>query len=220
MAQDFGKTAKRTTLNPIVMKKVLFVLTALCASYFTQAQTQSFGPTAGFNWAWLSDIDDVKGRPSFNIGFTYNYSILESAGIGIEARYSEEGARWEDRGETFTTRLNYIRVPMEFHYFFGRLGERIRPKIFAGPSFAFLVGGKADVGVGGQTVDSRDFYEGFDVGLMGGIGFNYRLAERTWLNFDFAYTHGLLDVVQESTFSDAQNRMVNLNVGVAFGIGE
>lgn len=202
------------------MKKFIFVLTALCASYFSQAQTQSFGPTAGFNWAWLSDVDEVKGRPSFNLGFTYTYSILESAGIGIDVRYSEEGARWETGGTTYATRLNYLRVPLKFQYFFGGLGDDIRPKIFAGPSFAFLIGGKSDVGVGDTEFDSKDLYEGFDVGLMGGVGFNYRLAERTWLNFDLAYTHGMLEVLGDKGLSDAKNRLVNLNVGVAFGIGE
>lgn len=202
------------------MKKALFVIAAVCSSYFVRAQTQSFGPTAGFNWAWLSDIDEVKGRPSFNAGFTYTYSILESAGIGIDVRYSEEGAKWESGGQTYATRLNYIRVPLKFQYFFGNLGERIRPKIFVGPSFAFLIGGKSDVGIGDQTVDSKDVYEKFDVGLFGGAGFNYRLAERTWLNFDLAYTHGMLEVLGDKGISDAKNRMVNLNVGVAFGIGE
>ena len=38
-------------------------------------------------------------------------------------------------------------------------------------------------------VDSEDFYEGFDMGINFGTGFNYRLAESTWLNFGVAYTY-------------------------------
>jgi outer membrane protein W len=204
------------------MKKYIFALAAICSGYFAQAQVQSFGPTVGFNYAWLSDLDNESGRPSFNAGFTYNYSILQSAGLGIEARYSEEGVKQDIGNATLTTKLNYIRVPLKFQYFFGELGDNFRPKIFAGPSFAFLMGGKSEIRAGETTttIDSKDVFEGFDVGLLGGLGFNYRLAERTWLNFDVAYTHGMLDVAGSNSGSDAKNRLVNVNVGVAFGFGE
>lgn len=43
---------------------------------------------------------------------------------------------------------------------------------------------------GTTEVDSKDYFEGFDFGLNTGVGFNYRLAEATWLNFGVAYTHG------------------------------
>ena len=113
-------------------------------------------------------------------------------------------------------------MPLKFQYFFGELGDNFRPKIFAGPSFAFLIGGKSEIRAGETTttIDSKDVFEGFDVGLLGGLGFNYRLAERTWLNFDVAYTHGMLDVAGSKSNSDAKNRLVNVNVGVAFGFGE
>lgn len=201
------------------MKKILFVFATLCAAPGAQAQVNSIGPTAGFNYAWLSEIDEVKGRPSFNVGLIYNYSIFESAGIGIEARYSQEGAQTKIGSRTFTSELNYIRLPLEFHYYFGQLEDDFRPKIFAGPSFAFLIGGKTDVGLGETIaeVDSKDLYESFDFGLQAGAGFNYRLAETTWLNFDVAYTHGFLNVAGDKNPAEPQNRLVNVNLGVAFG---
>jgi outer membrane protein W len=118
--------------------------------------------------------------------------------------------------------MNYLRIPLKFQYFFGDLGDNVRPKLFIGPSFAFLMGGKTEVRSGEvtTTIDSKDTFENFDVGLHIGAGFNYRLAERTWLNFDVAYTHGLLDVAGSKSGSDAQNRLVNVNLGVAFGFGE
>lgn len=201
------------------MKKSLFVLFAVCTTFVAQAQVQSFGPTLGFNYAWLSDVDNASPRPSYNIGFTYNYSILQSGGVGLEARYSEEGVKQEVGNTTITSKINYVRIPLKFQYFFGKLGNDFRPKFFVGPSFAFLVGGKSEVRSGEitTTVDSKDLYNNFDAGLMGGAGFNYRLAERTWLNFDLAYTHGLIDVAGNKSSSKAQNRLVNVNLGVAFG---
>ena len=201
------------------MKKLLFALFAVCSAYIAQSQVNSLGPTVGFNYAWLSDVDNSSGRPSYNIGLMYNYSIFQSSGLGIEARYSEEGVKQEFGNTTVTSKLNYVRIPLEFHYFFGQLEDNFRPKLFVGPSLAFLVGGKSEVRSGEvtTTVDSKDVYESFDLGIQAGAGFNYRLAEMTWLNFDVAYTHGFVDVTQEKVNSDSKNRLVNVNLGVAFG---
>ena len=103
------------------MKKLLFAVFAVCSAYIAQAQVQSFGPTLGFNYAWLSDVDNASSRPSYNIGFTYNYSILQNGGVGIEARYSEEGVKQDVGNATITSKINYIRLPLKFQYFFGKL---------------------------------------------------------------------------------------------------
>jgi len=201
------------------MKKILFVTVMLGSALFLQAQVNSIGPTLGFNYAWLSDNANADPRPSFNIGFVYNYSILQSSGIGFEARYSQEGAQTKIGNRTFTSALNYLRIPLKFTYYFGQLEDDFRPKIFAGPSLAFLVGGETQTLVGENIVkvNSKDFYESFDVGLQAGAGFNYRLAELTWLNFDVAYTHGFLPVVKGNSSYEPRNRLLNLNLGVAFG---
>lgn len=201
------------------MKKLLFAIVLLGNGVGVQAQVNSFGPTIGFNYAWLSDNDNDNARPSFNAGLLYNHSILESSGIGIELRYSQEGSKTKIGNLTYTNELNYIRVPLEFNYYFGVLEDDFRPKIFAGPSFAFLIGGESKVQVGENivTTDSKDIYEPFDIGLQAGAGFNYRLAKMTWLNFDVAYTHGFLNVDSGNNTNEPQNRLANVNLGVAFG---
>lgn len=201
------------------MKKILFAIVFIGVSSNIQAQVNSIGPTVGFNYAWLSDDANVEARPSYNVGILFNHSILESSGIGIEARYSQEGFRTKIGNQTFTHQLNYLRVPLEFNYYFGELEDDFRPKIFAGPSFGFLIGGKSKTVIGETivTVESKDLYEPFDFGVNAGVGFNYRLAESVWLNFDAAYTHGFLKVTQGNSASEPQNRLLNLNLGVAFG---
>ena len=138
------------------MKKLFFVLLAISTSYLTQAQVHSLGPTLGFNYAWLSDVDNFSPRPSYNIGLTYNYSILQNGGFGIEARYSEEGVKQDVGGTTLISKINYLRIPIKFQYFFGELGNDFRPKLFGGPSLAFLMGGKSELRNGAvtTTVDS------------------------------------------------------------------
>lgn len=201
------------------MKKLLFAIVSIGIATGAHAQVNSIGPTVGLNYAWLSDNSNNEARPSFNIGVLFIHSILESSGIGIEARYSQEGFRSKIGNQSFTHQLNYLRIPLEFNYYFGDLEDDFRPKIFAGPSLGFLVGGKSKTLVGENivTVDSKDLYEAFDFGVNAGVGFNYRLDDLIWLNFDAAYTHGFLKVTQGNTASEPQNRLINLNLGVAFG---
>lgn len=201
------------------MKQILFGIALLGIAIGAQAQVNSIGPTVGLNYAWLSDNDNGSARPSFNFGVLYNHSILQNSGIGIELRYSQEGSKTKIGNLTFTNAMNYLRVPLEYCYYFGALEDDFRPKIFAGPSFAFLIGGESETQVGEEnvTIDSKDIYESFDFGLQAGAGFNYRLAELMWLNFEVAYTHGFLNVTGENSGAEPQNRLVNVNLGVAFG---
>lgn len=201
------------------MKKFLFALAMLALTEGIQAQVNSIGPTAGFNYAWLSDNDNASARPSFNVGLIYNHSILENAGIGLEVRYSQEGSKRKIGALTYTNELSYLRIPLKFNYYFGALGDNFRPKIFVGPSFAFLIGGKSVTQVGETVIriDSKDAYKPFDAGIQAGVGLNCRLAKLIWLNFDLAYTHGLLNVNRNNSTFEPQNRLVNINLGVAFG---
>lgn len=201
------------------IRKFGLALIAAGSLYTTaQAQVHSLGPTVGVNFSNISAIDNSSAQPGLNVGIVYNYSKHENYGFGLEARYSQEGAKVDYGSVEGYTKLNYLRVPLKFHYFFGEVDNSFRPKIYAGPSLGLLIDGKYKGTIGDQVVDvalSRDDYNTFDVGLMGGVGFNYRIKEATWLNFDVAYTHGLIDVTKKA--STGLNRNVNINLGIAWG---
>lgn len=181
----------------------------MTASIF--AQENSIGPTIGYNHAWLSG-DGVSARPAFNAGVVYNNSFQEHWGAGAELKYSLEGARVDATDQNID--LSYIRLPLRLMYFFGSYGDAFRPKIYAGPSLAFLASAKTKIG--SNKIDVIDSYDRFDIGILGGIGFNYRLREQTWLNVDLGYTHGLIDQNNSASIK-THNRLLNANVGVAFG---
>jgi outer membrane protein W len=67
------------------------------------------------------------------------------------------------------------------------------PKVYAGPSFGFLTGGKTNVNVDGvvSKTDTKDQIKNFDFGATAGAGLNFKVAPRTWLNTDVAYYQGL-----------------------------
>lgn len=199
-------------------KIMLSLLVFTAAITISNAQIHSLGPTAGLNLSTISHTDNSSYLPGFNAGIIYNYSRHEHFAFGLAALYAQEGVAVDYGSIKGYTKLNYLRLPLKFQYFVGDMDDKFRPKLYIGPSLGFLLGGKTKVasetGSFVSTIN-RDDYNKFDAGVMGGLGFNYRLAEATWLNFDVAYTYGLLDISDSQ--KDSRNRNLNVNLGIAWG---
>jgi hypothetical protein len=106
--------------------------------------------------------------------------------------------------------LNYIQVPISAVLFLGDKGNRIRPKLYAGIYAASLQNSND----GGVTVVGQTAFNKLDVGGQVGVGLNYRLRSRTWLNIDLGYTAGLT-TLSDSPTGKIRNKGYNLNVGLA-----
>ena len=196
------------------MKNYLFIMGLFLGANFTFAQNSSIGPTVGINSSWLSDQEgDIRNPIGLNIGLNYTYSNYEKWGFGTGVNFSQEGVIVKRSGTDYKTKLNYIRIPLKAYHFFGDLEDSFRPKVYAGPSFGFLIGG--DVESSDLTIDAKDIYEGFDAGLLIGTGFNFKFAERTWFNFDLNYTHGVINAAKLG--NETFNRNVGVTMGVAWG---
>jgi hypothetical protein len=208
-----------------LISAVLITGTILTGNQLLAQDNLSIGGTAGFGHTWLSDAEDSKYQPAGNLGFTLTYSTLSNWGFGADLKWSIEGGKSSPGNITNTTRLDYVRIPLRAIYFFGDRGNALRPKIFAGPSFGFLIGGKNETttNIGGSNVTvetkAKDFAKSFDFGIGAGVGFNYRLVDRTWLNADIGYYHGLLDVIEDPNI-EQRNRNIGINVGITVGIGQ
>ena len=202
------------------MKQLMLTVATILVIATTHAQLNlSVGPNAGFGHTWMHGDDDPKNKyqPAGNFGVAFVYSHNNHVGLGLDLKYSIEGAKKErtDVDFTTTTRLNYIRIPLKGIYFFRDYGASLRPKISLGPSFGFLVSGKIDNG--STELDAKDYYKSFDVGLLASAGFHYNLVTNTWLQFDVSYYHGFSDVLSDAERSN-KNRNIGVNLGVAFGI--
>ena len=196
------------------MKKLVMVLLVSTVSVTSFAQSKfSIGPTAGIGATMVSNIDNSKGKMGANAGLSVVYSAVEHFGIGLDVKYSFEGAKWENNNVGSDLDLHYLRIPLKAIYFFGNYGHKVRPKIFAGPSFGILSSAKLTTGT--VETDLKSSAESFDFGVLGGFGLNYRLVKNTWLNTDFTYTHGIKEVFNPG---DASNRSVMINFGVNFGL--
>jgi outer membrane protein W len=209
------------------MKK--FLLAMIISSGFALAagaQSKfSIGPTGGYGWATINNIKNSKFKAAGNFGLASVYSAAEHFGIGIDARYSIEGAKWDvGNSKTNEIDLHYVRIPVKAIYFFNKYGNKVRPKIYAGPSFGILSSSKLNR-PGLADVDLKAATESFDVGVTAGAGLNYRLVNKTWLNLDLGYYNGFKQIMQPSalgndasTNGNLRNRNVTINVGVNFGL--
>jgi len=212
------------------MKKVMIIVAVLGIGFVSKAQTFSIGPTGGFGHSWITNTNgDTKFNPAWNAGIAAIYSTNSHFGIGADVTYSAEGnkvnnltgvADGADNVKSIVN-ANYIRVPVKAIYFFGDNNSAVRPKVYAGPSFGFLTGGKTNVNVDGvvSKTDTKDQIKNFDFGATAGAGLNFKVAPRTWLNTDVAYYQGLTDIT-ESKNTTKRNGNVGVNVGLLVGLGK
>lgn len=213
------------------MKKIILTASATLCIAFINAQNLSLGPVAGFGHSWLSVENNTQANaenkfyPSYNGGARLVYSFISHWGVSADVKFSGEGGKMEsmDAGDNIETkyRANYIRVPIQGIYFFGELGDAIRPKISIGPSLGFLVGGESSQTINGSstnTIKTKDIFQDFDFAINGAAGVNFRIQRDTWLNAEVNYMHGLTNV-SESSGPDFKNRNIVLNIGVTFPLG-
>ena len=187
--------------------KFFTVLCLLLLPLLSHAQFKnrlSIGPRAGINFASI-DAESASGITGLTIGLTSTYSINQSSGVSVDLLYSGEGY---DQGST-EYRLNYFKVPIAYNVFFGTLGESFRPKVYLGVVPGFLLNAEEN----GRDVS--DEYSSTSLDALGGLGFNYRLANRIWLNTDLRLFLGIDDLSERTSI---KNQNIQFSLGVAYGI--
>lgn len=200
------------------MKKQAFILMAamLLVGHIGMTQNLSFGPMAGVNFTTLSNKDNTSTKTGLAAGGFFNYSSKKWFGIGVQVLYNQLGTKLTDTKDEIN--LNYLQVPLLATYYFngGSTVGSFRPKLFAGPHVNFLLNAKNKDG--NELNPNGAVYKDADFGITLGGGFNYAIADRTWLNFDVRYGVGLTDATK-SVNSDIMNRGVGINLGVSFPLG-
>src|SRR5687768_75233 len=192
---------------------ILVCLASLLTVYTLKAQDDfSIGPRVGLNFSNVSNIDDSKSLTGLAIGLTSTYSISEASGITVDVLASHEGYKLGDT----ETKLTYLQIPIYFDVFFGDLGEKFRPKVYAGFVPGFLLGAK----INDDKVD-KDPWKGFNLGLSGGLGFNTRVASRIWLNADLRAYLGLTDIRDADVSGDkVAISTIQPSIGLAYGLSK
>lgn len=190
---------------------MLFMLLAQQNVFSQVGGVLSIGPRVGVNIANVSNVDDSKSTIGLVAGATATYSISQTSGITLDILYSQEGYE-TDAG--YELKADYLQIPIYFDVFFGELGDAFRPKVYIGVAPGFLLKGE------GNGTDISDTMNSIVFSVTGGLGFNYRLADRAWLNVDLRSFLGLTDISDEANQDDETiaARNVQLTAGVAFGL--
>ncbi len=215
------------------MKKFILSTAAVvlgASAVFAQAKKTplqshlSLGPVVSFGHSWVSNMAGdgaFKASPALGIGLVYSKN--EHWGFGAQLLASHEGYKRKmntlpgDEGTRVSVNPVYVRLPVHAIYFFGKYGDRVRPKIYAGPSVAVRVDEKAWI-EGESVTPNGDVFRRADFGLSAGAGANIRLSKLTWLNLDAGYYHGLVDVLAANNGEFNGNRNLRLNVGLMWGL--
>jgi hypothetical protein len=228
------------TKHFMIMRRYLLLSTAMliaAGGTFAPKKSNTFashislGPVVSLGHSWVSNVAgdrDFKFSPALGIGLVYSRD--EHLGFGAQLLVSHEGYKQEftfSNNETADVTVNpvYVRLPLHVIYFFGNHGDRVRPKIYVGPSVAMRVDethhySDSQMKPAEGTPGAADQFSRFDAGLSAGLGANVRLSKLTWLNLDAGYYHGLVDVIDATTASNSfnGNRNLRLNVGLMWGL--
>ncbi len=191
---------------------ILALLSIFTIFYQLNAQDDfSIGPRVGVNLSNVSNVDNSKTLAGLAIGLTSTYSINETSGLTLDLLYSKEGYTVDPNDVKFS----YLRIPIYYDLFFGKLGEAIRPKIYVGFAPGFLL----DAKVNDEVADKSQF-SSVDFPFSGGFGVNVRVSNRIWLNSDLRGFLSLNDVRAKSyQAGDAKhNNNIQLSVGLAYGL--
>src|SRR5688572_4427681 len=97
----------------------------------------------------LQQVSVIANYQLKTIGLTINFILLNAGaklvhsfvshwGVSADIKFSGEGGKTAGRDalnnqHQYQYRVNYIRIPLQGIYFFGKSGDVIRPKISFGP---------------------------------------------------------------------------------------
>ena len=195
------------------MKKITSSIIAVSLlTTVSVAQKVTIGPKLGLNFSTLTDVEDAESRIGLQAGGFLVYSIVEHFGVSLDVVYSQQGAN--SKIDNNDLHLDYIQIPLLANVFFNQYGDDFRPKITLGPSLGILASAN------GPFVEKEDF-KSTDFGFVAGLGFNYKVGEKKWLNVDARYGMGASEIFKEDIPGmDVKNSYISLTVGLGFGISE
>jgi len=169
----------------------------------------SFGFKAGMIMSNITETprewDDAKSyKAGFTGGVFLNYAFDEHFSIEPELLYTMKGFK----GSLYdgfvsvdlTACFDYFEMPVLATYSF-MAHDRFRPRVFAGPMFAYNFGSELEVSVGplGASVDLSSLTHVTDFGIVAGAGFDYSIGQGM-LTFDVRYQRAFTNVIMSGDF--------------------
>jgi len=228
------------------MKKLFMLAVMALSTVIAKAQyepgTFSIQPKAGFNIAWLSNMDklpigltsglDKMPTVGAVVGVECEFQVAKMLGIAAGLGYSMQGTAWEDytdedklsgkdtKYKDTKIETGYITVPVTANIYLAK-GLAIK----SGVQFGFLTNAdfknttegtldKRDLTVS-TSVDMKDDFNTVDISIPIGLSYEFK----NHIVIDGRYNLGLSNVWKDDHSSDkSKNNVVMLTVGYKFGL--
>lgn len=208
-------------MNKTLLRISLLLIIMTCHLSFAQASKGDIelGFGGGINFATISDFEGETangGYTAFNIAASGEYYFSDRWGIKMRLIFDNKG--WgdgfvtdEDLNTIITDfRLSYLSVPVMANWHFGK---RRNWYLNFGGYVGFLTSAKDTT----LSLDVKELLNSTDFGLTLGIGYAFRLNERTRLFIEYDEQLGLSDIFVENPFTNSiTNRRSSFNLGVLF----
>ncbi|NNM23846.1 MAG: PorT family protein [Flavobacteriaceae bacterium] len=202
------------------MKRLIILMVLLSVSINIHAQQIGdieiglFGGASVSNIVSAQDLIESNLRFGVNGGVSADYYFTEFVSLELEAFYNQNGRVIDpmasnDSQISRTLTLHYITVALLPNYHFG---QDFNWYVMAGPYFSFLSG--ANQG----TAQVKEEFKGNDIGLTGGLGYEFPISanDNTSLFIEVVHQLGLSNIVKDNVNEDIRNTRTSLNLGITF----
>ncbi len=204
------------------MKNLIVVAVVFLTVFSTSAQEKGdieFGVNLGYNISNVtSENTSTSSKGGINIGASGEYFFSDRWGINFQLIYDQKG--WADgfvipegSSDMIITdfRVSYLTIPLTANLHFGKSkGWHFN----FGPYVGFLINAE----VGHEDMDVKDAFATTDFGLALGIGYKFRLSEKTKLVLDYQSQSGFSNAFDENSTTTIRNGRSSFNLGLLFDL--
>ena len=188
----------------------MFVLILLLCSYLilNAGGIAATGLRIGYNSSTFSGEDipgkDVRSIPGFTVGGFVSFEYNEKLLFQPEVLLTTKGSMINTIGDIEQANIFvYLEMPLLVKMKFLPTAK-LKPNIFAGPTFNLKTLAINDVGV-------LDDINGLDCGFVAGAGVDYGR-----ISFEFRYEKGLMNFDKSADDIDLKNQTISFLFGITF----
>ena len=211
-------------------------------TYSASAQLIQAGIKGGVNFASIGggDEDELYGNADqqtltgWSFGGFLTLKPLPVFGVNADVLLNRVGTRAEEAGTELNIGLTYLEIPVTAQFYLPLPGP-VKPRLYAGPSIGFGIGGKEEISGGGESLeqdvafgdDQSDdselsVYQSPHISGVVGAGLDVKLPVGPSLKFDVRYSFGISNIIPgfDDLNLDAPELRQNylaFQVGIGFG---
>ena len=212
------------------------VLISLIFGNMLNSPTIKFGLDGGFNYSTITHTGSSKYTEGFHLGFYFDILLKKEknwyihTGVIVKSPLGTRGIdpyslNNQDMDSLFTggcidRKLRYFNVPILVRYktkwnVFAEAGTMMGLLYKANDVFYNKIQEKKDLS---YTKKVYDQYKWFDIGIMGGVGYQFKVAHG--MNLGLRYYYGLMDIMKDNPGKPQNNSSFYVYASIPIGAGE